>query len=108
MTKYIVPAISFIAGSCFGVLAMCCLSANRLNEDGWDEDDEEDGWDEDDDDWDEDDDDWDEGVMGLAGGSGEQDREPCGHDDEAGGADGDRGGAHVSPAPGKGKGAESL
>ena len=60
MTKYIVPAISFIAGSCFGVLAMCCLSANRLNEDGWDEDD---------DDWDEDDDDWDEGVMDLAGGS---------------------------------------
>lgn len=50
MTKYIVPAVSFIAGSCFGVLAMCCLSANRLDKD----------------DWDEDDDDWDEGVMGLA------------------------------------------
>ena len=47
MTKYIVPAISFIAGSCFGVLAMCCLSANCLDKDGWDEDD----------------DDWDEGVM---------------------------------------------
>ena len=99
MTKYIVPAISFIAGSCFGVLAMCCLSANRLNEDGWDEDD---------DDWDEDDDDWDEGVMGLAGGSGEQDREPCGHDDETDGEDAGLGGACVSPAQGKGEGAESL
>ena len=91
MTKYIVPAVSFIAGSCFGVLAMCCLSANRLDKD----------------DWDEDDDDWDEGVMGLAGGSGEQDSEPCGHDDETDGEDAGLGGACVSPAQGEDEGTES-
>ena len=81
MTKYIVPIISFIAGSCFGVLTMCCLFANRLDEDDWDEDDE---------------DDQDEGVTEFAGGHREQDSEPCDYDDEADGEGGDRGGPYVS------------
>lgn len=84
MTKYIVPAISFIAGSCFGILTMCCLSANRLDEDDWDEDDE---------------DDWDEGVMEIAGGDREQDCEPCDYDDEADSEGSDGGGSYVSWEP---------
>ena len=47
-------------------------------------------------------------VMDHAGGSGEQDSEPCDHDDEAGCADGDRSRAPVPPEKVKGKRAESF
>ena len=47
-------------------------------------------------------------VMDLAGGSGEQDSEPCDYNDKTDCEDDDLGSAHVSPAQREGEGTESL
>ena len=79
--RWVVPFVSFCAGSSFGVLTMCCVIANH-----WNEKERE--------------------VMADAGGSGKQDSEPCDHDHEAYDADDHPCGDDVPTAQEAGKGPE--
>ena len=84
--KWVIPFVSFCAGSCVGILTMCCLIANRWDEKGRPYEEME--------------------VTEFAGGDREQDGEPCDYDDEADGADGAFGGDDVSETPETGEGPE--
>ena len=79
--RWVVPFVSFCAGSSFGMLTMCCLIANH-----WNEKERE--------------------VMADAGGSGEQDSEPGDQHDEVVDADSQPGRDDVPPTQEAGKGPE--
>ena len=80
--RWVIPFVSFCAGSSFGILTMCCVIANR-----WNEKEKE--------------------VMADAGGSGKQDSESGDLDHEADGPDADGSSAQISQAQGKSEGSES-